>query len=367
MKILIIDDEKDCRDDLLESLKPTNYELEIETDPLVSFEKFTNNKYDVIISDVGMRGLDGIELLKKLKKIDKKVQVIIMTAYGDLETVKSSINNKAYAFFCKPIKIDELIYKLREIEEEIDAEQENQRMFFQLREENLSLKEKFDEHIKMEEKLILSVQDEISNLYNEIEMTQKEIVYRLSEVAEMRSKETGNHVRRVAAYSEIFALEFGMDKEDVKVLKQAAPMHDIGKVAIPDNILSKKGPLTKEEFDVVKEHTTIGYQILSGSNRYILKLASIVSLEHHEKYDGTGYPKGLLGDNISAYGRIVAAADVFDALSSDRCYKKAWEIDKVVEFFKEQSGKHFDPILSKILLDNLESFLKIKEEFSDVF
>ncbi len=367
MRVLIIDDEKDCLDDLIGALKPTNYDFDIETNPLVSFERFKENPYDVVISDVGMKELNGIELLKKIKEFDKNVRVIIMTAYGDLETAKSSINNRAFAFFCKPVKIDDLIYKLREIEEEIEEEKDKQKLFFELKNENLSLKERFDEHLKMEEQLIHSVQDEISNLYSEIEITQKEIVYRLSEVAEMRSKETGNHVRRVASYSEVFALKYGLDEEEVKVLKQAAPMHDIGKVAIPDNILNKRGALTKEEFEVVKDHTTIGYQILSGSNRYILKMASIVSLEHHEKYDGTGYPKGLKGEEISAYGRIVAAADVFDALSSDRCYKKAWEINKVVDFFKEQSGLHFDPILSKILIENLDSFLLIKEKYMDVF
>ncbi|HOV14069.1 MAG TPA: response regulator, partial [Spirochaetota bacterium] len=292
MRILIIDDEKNCLDDLLTALKPTNYEIEIETNPLKSFEKFKKQKYDVIISDVGMKELNGIELLKRLKEVDKSVRVIIMTAYGDLETARSSINNRAYAFFCKPVTINDLIYKLREIEAEITEEQEKHSKFIELSNENVILKEKYNEHIKMEEQLILSVQSEILNLYGEIETTQKEIVYRLSEVAEMRSKETGNHVRRVASFAEIFAIKYGLSKEESDILKQASPMHDIGKVAIPDNILNKKGSLTKEEFDIVKEHTTIGHQILGGSTRSILKVASIVSFEHHEKFDGTGYPRG---------------------------------------------------------------------------
>lgn len=367
MKILIIDDEQDCLDDLLMALKPTNYDLQIETNPLVSFEKYKKEKFDVIISDVGMKELNGLELLKKLRQFDKTVKVIIMTAYADLETAKSSINNRATAFFCKPVDINELIYKLREIESDIEEEKEKENKITVLNDENKQLKEKYNRQLDMEEKLIHSVQDEISSLYNEIETTQKEIVYRLSEVAEMRSKETGNHVRRVASYSEFFARKLGLENDIIDIIKQASPMHDIGKVAIPDNILNKKSGLTKEEFDIVKEHTTIGFQILGGSNRSILKVASIVSLEHHEKYDGTGYPKGLSGEDISIYGRIVAAADVFDALSSDRCYKKAWEIDKVIDFFKEQSGKHFDPLLSSIFLNNVDSFLSIREEFKDIF
>ena len=149
------------------------------------------------------------------------------------------------------------------------------------------------------------------------------------------------------------------------LLTHASPIHDIGKVAVPDNILLKPGKLTSEEFNIVKTHTTIGYNLLKNSKREILKAAAIVAHEHHERYDGKGYPRGLKGEEIHIYGRIAAIADVFDALGSPRVYKKAWVINDILKYFKEESGKHFDPKLVDILFDNLDKFLEIKEKYSD--
>ena len=144
-------------------------------------------------------------------------------------------------------------------------------------------------------------------------------------------------------------------------------MHDIGKVAIPDAILNKPGKFTDEEFEIMKKHAELGYEMLQNSNRPLLKAASIVAYEHHEKYDGSGYPRGLSGENIHIYGRITALADVFDALGSDRVYKKAWNDEEIFAFFKQQRGKHFDPKLIDIFFENLEKFLEIRTSFHDQF
>lgn len=199
----------------------------------------------------------------------------------------------------------------------------------------------------------------------EIEEMQKEILYTLGEIIEARSEETGFHVKRVAKYCELLGKEYGLSKREIMLLTNAAPIHDIGKVAIPDNILLKPGKLTKEEFNIIKAHTTIGYNLLKTSNREILKAAAIVAHEHHERYDGTGYPRGLKGEEIHIYGRITAVADVFDALGSPRIYKKAWVINDILKYFKEEQGKHFDPQLVDILFDNLDKFLEIKEKYFD--
>lgn len=199
----------------------------------------------------------------------------------------------------------------------------------------------------------------------EIEATQKEILYTLGEVTEARSEETGSHVKRVSKYCKLLAEEYGLSQRDTMLLTHASPIHDIGKVAVPDNILLKPSKLTLEEFNVVKTHTTIGYNLLKNSKREILKAASIVAHEHHERYDGKGYPRGLKGEEIHIYGRIAAIADVFDALGSPRVYKKAWVINDILKYFKEESGKHFDPKLVDILFDNLDKFLEIKEKYSD--
>ena len=186
-------------------------------------------------------------------------------------------------------------------------------------------------------------------------------------IGETRSKETGNHVKRVAEYSKLLALLSGLDETDAELLKQASPMHDIGKVGIPDRVLNKPGRLNAEEWEIMKTHAQLGYDMLNHSNRPILKAASIVAREHHEKWDGSGYPRGLLGEDIHIFGRITAVADVFDALGSDRCYKKAWPLDRILDFFREQSGAHFDPSLVQLLMENLDQFLQIQEVYKDNF
>ena len=206
---------------------------------------------------------------------------------------------------------------------------------------------------------------EILILNQEIEETQKEVVFTMGAIGETRSKETGNHVKRVAEYSKILALKYGLSEYDVELLRQASPMHDIGKVGIADNILNKPARFTPEEFEIMKTHSSLGYEMLKSSQRPLLKLAATVAYQHHEKWDGSGYPQGLKGEQIDIAGRITAIADVFDALESHRCYKEAWADEKIFTLFKEEKGKHFDPKLVDIFFENLDEFLKIRDSFQD--
>ncbi len=208
---------------------------------------------------------------------------------------------------------------------------------------------------------------EAALLNREIEETQKEIIFTMAEVGESRSKETGNHVKRVAEYSKILAQGMGMSEEEAELLKMASPMHDIGKVGIPDAVLKKPGKLTDEEFDIMKSHAAMGYDMLKNSSRRILKAAATVAHEHHEKWNGRGYPRGLSGEEIHIYGRITAIADVFDALGSDRVYKEAWELEKILNLFKEERGEHFDPRLVDVFFEKLPDILEIRERFKDEF
>jgi len=209
------------------------------------------------------------------------------------------------------------------------------------------------------------LQNQLEIAVKDIVDTQKEVVFTMGAIGETRSKETGFHVKRVAEYSYILAILAGLDEESAELLKLASPMHDIGKVGIPDAILNKPGKLDFEEFEIMKTHAALGYEMLKGSTRDILQTSSIVAYEHHEKWDGTGYPRGLKKDNIHIYGRITAICDVFDALGSHRCYKKAWELDKILDLFREQSGKQFDPNLVKLFFDNLDKFLEIRDRYVD--
>ena len=202
-------------------------------------------------------------------------------------------------------------------------------------------------------------------LLKEIEDTQKEVIFTMGAIGESRSLETGNHVKRVAEYSRYFAQYIGLSQEEIDIITQASPMHDIGKVAIPDAILNKPAKLTVVEFKKMKEHATLGYEMLKHSQRPIFKAAAIIAHEHHEKYDGSGYPKGLKGEDIHIYGRITAIADVFDALGSNRAYKQAWSDENIFAMFKEERGKHFDPQLVDIFFKHLDDFLNIRKLFKD--
>ncbi|WP_413702078.1 HD-GYP domain-containing protein [Psychromonas sp. KJ10-10] len=204
---------------------------------------------------------------------------------------------------------------------------------------------------------------EVIKLNQEIHDTQKEIIYTMGEIGETRSKETGDHVRRVAEYSELLAKLCGLDCHEAELIKLASPMHDIGKVGIPDSILKKPGKLTEDEFEVMKTHAELGYNLLNHSTRPVLKALAIIAYHHHEKWNGSGYPQNLSGEDIHIYGRITAVADVFDALGDERVYKKAWPLDKILALFDEQKGIHFDPLLVTLMKDNLSEFLKIRDKY----
>ncbi len=206
---------------------------------------------------------------------------------------------------------------------------------------------------------------ENARLIREIETAQREIVFTLGEIVETRSRETGSHVKRVAEYSKLLALKFGLSTKEAEILRLASPLHDVGKVGIPDAILNKPGPLTPTEFNIIKTHTTIGYDMLSKTKGVVLQSAAIIALEHHERFDGNGYPNGKKGKDIHIFGRIVGIADVFDALGVERVYKRAWTLDEIKEYFAEQRGKQFDPDLVDIFFSNIKEILLIRERFPE--
>jgi len=204
-----------------------------------------------------------------------------------------------------------------------------------------------------------------AKLTKEVEDTQREVVFTMGAIGESRSKETGNHVKRVSEYSRILAIAYGMSNDKAELLKQASPMHDVGKIAIPDSILKKPGRFNAEERKIMDTHAELGYHMIKNSERPLLKAAAIVAYEHHEKWDGTGYPRKLKGEEIHIFGRITALADVYDALGSDRVYKKAWDNERIFALFKEERGKHFDPKLIDLFFENLDEILTVREEFKD--
>jgi response regulator RpfG family c-di-GMP phosphodiesterase len=207
----------------------------------------------------------------------------------------------------------------------------------------------------------------LNNLYlnQELEFGQRELMFSLGEIAEFRSRETSRHVARMSKIAERLAWLHGMDEEECNLVLLAATMHDVGKIAIPDAILHKSGPLSDHEWVVMQSHCIWGEHLLKGSKRPLLRAASIIASQHHEKWDGSGYPNHLAGEEIHLYGRIAALADVFDALCNKRCYKEAWTLDEVRRYIEDQRGRHFDPTLTDHFLDNFELFVEVREAYHD--
>lgn len=204
-------------------------------------------------------------------------------------------------------------------------------------------------------------------LREELEATQREIIYTLAEAGEMRSQEMGNHVKRVSEYCGLIGELIGLTDKEIQLIKAASPLHDLGKIAIPDSILLKPGKLTSEERVIMNTHAELGYNMLKHSQRKAFVAAATIAYEHHEKWDGTGYPQGLKGEDIHIFGRISAVADVYDALANARCYKPAWENERVVTLFKEERGRHFDPQIVDVFLGNQERFFAINRKYADIF
>ena len=217
----------------------------------------------------------------------------------------------------------------------------------------------FNSEIIAHQDLLKQKNEELVALNDEIESTLKDTVYTMGVIEEQRSKETNNHTKRVALYSRFLAEQLALSNKEIDLITTGSPLHDIGKLGVPDNILFKPGKLDDEERSIMENHTRIGYTMLCHSERDILKAGAIIALQHHEKWDGSGYPQQLKGEDIHIYGRIIAVADVFDALYSERVYKKAWELERIIDFFKDERGKHFDPALVDIFLSHTHEFVEI--------
>ncbi|MDD2828380.1 MAG: response regulator [Sulfuricurvum sp.] len=297
--------------------------------------------FHVILLDLAMPVLNGFETLERLKgnAVWKQIPTIIVTA--NKEEKLRALNLGGDDFISKPYDIEEL--KLRTFN------------YAKIKDYQDNLNSMVEERTR-----------ELSDALMQAKKTEYEISARLGKASEYRDLETGMHIKRMSHYSAKLAELAGLDTEEVELVLYASPLHDIGKVGIPDQILLKPGRFTPEEFEIMKLHAVLGGKMLESEGNYpVLEVGRIIALQHHEKIDGTGYPAGLKGEKIHIYARIVSIADVFDALSSERVYKKAFSVEKTVEIMQEGSGSHFDEKLLTLFIENLDQFLAIKEAFPD--
>ena len=317
-------------------------EVECYADSVAALGWCTDNEPDLILLDYMMPVMDGLEFIRRLQSIPGRadVPVVMVTADTQSDVRHRALELGAQDFLTKPVDKTELTARVRNL---------------------LALRASRRQLANRAEWLA----EEVKKATIEIVSREKEAILRLSRAAEYRDPETGMHLLRMSNYTRLIAGQVGLPPAEQELLLQAAPMHDIGKVGTPDHILLKPGRLTPEEFEIMKQHATIGYEILRDSASPLLQCAATLALAHHEKFDGSGYPQGLSGDSIPLYGRIVAVADVFDALTSERPYKKAWALDDAVDFLKTNAGSHFDPACVDGFLAAWPQALEIRNRYRD--
>jgi putative two-component system response regulator len=313
-----------------------------------ALEKLPASNAEVILLDLRMPIMDGFETLERIKNdpVFSKIPVIVITANS--EEKHRALAMGANDFLSKPVDTEEL--KLRTF---------NQASFYKSQKELENLNKNLD-------KLVEQRTQELNAALKHAKETEYEISLRLGRASEYRDLETGMHIKRMSHYSALLGRLSGMSAEEEQLLLYSSPLHDIGKIGIPDAILLKPGKLDEQEFHLMKQHSSIGGLMLSdGENYPIIAAGQIIATQHHEKYDGSGYPKGLKEEEIHIYARIVSIADVFDALSSKRVYKPAFALEKTLQIMEEGKGTHFDPNLIELFSANIEQFLEIQNNFPD--
>ncbi|MBU2923617.1 two-component system response regulator [Colwellia sp. 4_MG-2023] len=320
--VLVVDDEP-TNLKVLNNILSDTYKLTFAKSGEEALRLIKKDKPDLILLDVMMPGMTGYEVCETLKGDPsyKSIPIIFVTALNDTEDEAKGLNLGAVDYIAKPVSPPVVRARVKTHLSLVDAE--------------------------------------------ELKRTRLQVIQRLGRASEYKDNETGMHVMRMSHYSRIIALAYGYTEKEADNLFHAAPMHDIGKIGIPDSIMLKPGKLTEEEFEIMKKHPEIGAEILGESDSDLIELAKIVSMTHHEKWDGTGYPNQLKGTDIPRSGRIVALADVFDALTSVRPYKEAWSVEKAVEFIQAQKGKHFDPELVDLFIQQLDKVIEIKQRWKD--
>lgn len=342
-RILIIDDEPanlKLMDKLLAQEGYLNRVL-IE-DPRDALASYKQQRADLILLDINMPHLDGYQVMEQLVKLNDPLlpPIMVLTAQNTKEYLLKALACGARDYVSKPFDRNELLMRVHNM---LDAQLAHRMLHNQ------------------KDTLEMLIQERTRDLHH----TRLQVVQRLGMAAEYRDEDTGYHILRMSHYCATIAKAIGWNNEQCDLILNASPMHDIGKIGIPDAILLKPGKFEPAEWETMKTHAEIGARLLEGDDSDLMQMARDIAISHHEKWDGSGYPIGLAGDNIPMAGRIAALADVFDALTSLRPYKKAWPIEDALSFIKDNSGKHFDPALVEAFFSKLPQIRQIKAKFSE--
>jgi two-component system response regulator RpfG len=342
--VMIVDDESTGRTILKKVIQKIDSDLQVSdfSSAGLALDWLKSNPVDLIITDYRMPDINGVEFIKRVRRMPdyESVPIMMITVVSEKSVRYEALDAGATAFLTRPIDQIECRTSCRNL--------------LKIQEQQSIIRDKAD---------WLARQVEVAT--QKLVSREHETLLRLGLAGEYRDSDTGNHVLRMAKYSRAIAEELGIAKIECDDIEYAAPMHDIGKIGIPDHILLKTGKLTPSEWDIMKKHTVFGHKILSNSQSRYIQLGSIIALNHHEKYDGSGYPSGLKGEEIPLEARIVAVADVFDALVTERPYKKAWGDEKALAMLERESGKHFDPECVKAFFSRLDNIFQIRADLKD--
>ncbi len=341
-RVLVADDSPINRQLLQSLLGRMGLEVAVAEDGVAALEAVAAQPPDLVLLDVMMPRMDGLEVLSRLKGAPETyhIPVVMVTTIQEMSTRVRALELGADDFLNKPIVAVELKARVRSL---------------------LKAKALHDQMVRHQENL----EAEVARRTIKLRSVALDTILRLSQAGEFRDELTGNHVARMAAYSAAVARTMGLPERTVDAILLAAPLHDVGKIGVPDQILLKPGPLTPEEWVPMKAHTTMGGQILGGAESGFLRLAEVIALTHHERWDGKGYPRGLAGKAIPLAGRIVAIADVFDALTARRPYKEPFNLEKSLGIIRQGSGGHFDPAVTEAFFQALDEILVLREVYRD--
>ena len=342
-RILIIDDQSTSRQILEELVASLGERVAAESfaDPLAALTWVRTNPPDLVLTDFKMPQMNGVEFTHRFRALYPEVPLVMVTSMEDREIRYQALDAGATDFLTKPVDHTECRARCRNL--------------LTLRQQQLIIKDR-----------ARWLEEQVGQATQEIITRERETLLRLAKAGEYRDEETGCHVLRMARFSSLIAERLGVSGEECHVIETAAPMHDIGKIGIPDNILLKPGRLDAEELVVMRTHARIGYEILKDSPSKYLQMGAVIAHGHHEKFDGSGYPDRLMGEAIPLPARIVAVADVFDALTSERPYKRAWSIQDALQYLQAEQGRHFDPVCVQAFLAQFDKVLQIRQQLQDL-
>lgn len=353
-KILIIDDEPAILRSLGRLLENAGYRCEFASSAPEAMARLEQRTFELVLSDVNMPGESGIELAKQMSQEHPDVALVMVTGVDDPKVGELAMDLGAFGYLIKPFKPNEILIM-------VSNALRRRKLEIERREHTALLEQTVEQRTIELRQVIINLEQS----RGKVQQSREEMIHRLARAAEFRDNETGQHLQRMSQYCYLIAQRLGLEAERCELIRITSLMHDVGKIGIPDAILFKPGQLTSEEFAVMKMHTEIGFKILSESEESILAMAADIAIMHHEKIDGTGYPKQLRGEEISLEGRIAAVADVFDAVSTVRIYRDAMPRHQALNILKEGRGTHFDPEVIDCFFDSLHDVFHVMTTYCD--